>query len=351
MTSGDFDRGYHGGGAREEFMFKYGFAKTGLAATALAIGIVAAGATELRLSMAPPPKSPWGGVAQKFVDKVGELSGGKLAIKAFMGSKLGGEQDVIKQIARGRVDMGVMSNTAVSLLVPEFGLLASPYAFESPEQFDCVADKHLLTTFAEEFDAAGIRTLSWMEVGYQVIFSKDGVRVPADLAGVKIRTAPSATDTKYIQTAGGTAVPLSPKDTIPALKTGQVSAGTQLSVFGIVVGYPKVAPQITLTRHQHQVGGVVISKKTWDGLSEEEQGWINEAAPIFLELRGALRGAEGALLKKAEGEGATIINLSEAELAEWKALAPKAQNIILNDMGDTAKTKWDAIQKAKAACS
>ena len=96
---------------------------------------------------------------------------------------------------------------------------------------------------------------------------------------------------------------------------------------------------------------MVISKKTWDGLSEEEQGWINEAAPIFLELRGALRGAEGALLKKAEGEGATIINLSEAELAEWKALAPKAQEIILNDMGDTAKTKWDAIQKAKAACS
>ncbi len=336
-------------------MFNNRFVKSGskaaLAATALAIGVVSAGAGELRLSMAPPPNSPWGSVAQKFVDKVAELSGGELTVKAFMGSKLGGEQDVIKQIARGRVDMGVMSNTAVSLLVPEFGLLASPYAFDSAEQFDCVADKHLLTTFGKEFDDAGIRTLSWMEVGYQVIFSKDGVRVPKDLAGVKIRTAPSATDTKYIQTAGGTAVPLSPKDTIPALKTGQVAASTQLSVFGIVVGYPKVAPHITLTRHQHQVGGVVISKKTWEGLSEKEQGWINEAAPIFLGLRGALRGAEGALLKKAKGEGATIIELTDAELAEWKALVPKAQKTILDDMGGAAKAKWDAIQKAKAACS
>lgn len=332
-------------------MLKYSFAKTGLAVTAFAMGIVAADASELRLSMAPPAKSPWGSVTQKFVDKVGELSGGKLTIKAYMGSKLGGEQDIIKQIARGRVDMGVMSNTAVSLLVPEFGLLASPYAFDTPEQFDCVADKHLLTTFGKEFDAAGIRTLSWMEVGYQVIFSKDGVRVPADLAGIKIRTAPSATDTKFIQTAGGTAVPLSPKDTIPALKTGQVAAATQLSVFGIVVGYPKVAPQITLTRHQHQVGGVVISKKSWEGLSAEEKGWINEAAPIFLQLRDALRGAEGALLKKAKGGGATIINLSDAELAKWKALAPKAQATILEGMGDTAREKWDAIQKAKASCS
>jgi len=320
-------------------------------AVVLGLAAVAVEAKELRLSMAPPPNSPWGAVTQKFVDKVAELSGGDLTIKAFMGSKLGGEQDVIKQIARGRIDMGVMSNTAVSLAVPTFGLLASPYAFDSPEQFDCVADNHLLDTYGAEFEAAGLKTLSWMEVGYQVLYTKEGARVPGDLAGVKIRTAPSATDTKFMQQAGVTAVPLSPKDTIPAMKTGQVDGATQLSVFGIVVGYPAVAPQITLTRHQHQVGGIVMSKRTWDGLSGEEQGWITEAAPIFLELRAALRGAEGALLKKAEGEGATIINLTEAELAEWKALAPAAQETILNDMGDAAKAKWNAIQVAKDACS
>lgn len=308
-------------------------------------------AKELRLSAAPPPNSPWGKVTQQFVDKVAELSGGELTINAFMGSKLGGEQDVVKQIARGRVDMGVMSNTAVSLLVPEFGLLAAPYAFDSAEQFDCVADNHLLDTYGAEFEAAGIKTLSWMEVGYQVVYSKDGVRVPGDLSGVKIRTAPSATDTKFIQAAGGTAVPLSPADTIPALKTGQVDAATQLSVFGIVVGYPKVASHITLTRHQHQVGGIIMSQKTWNGLTDQEKGWVTEAAPLFLGLRPALRGAEGALIKKAEGEGATIHTLSDAELAEWKAIVPGAMDTILNEMGDAAKAKWQAIQAAKAACS
>ncbi|MFK7755001.1 MAG: TRAP transporter substrate-binding protein [Sedimentitalea sp.] len=320
-------------------------------ALALSLSAVAAEAKELRLSMAPPPNSPWGAVAQKFVEKVDELSGGELTIKAFMGSKLGGEQDVIKQIARGRIDMGVMSNTAVSLAVPTFGLLASPYAFDTPEQLDCVADNHLLDTFGAEFDAAGLKTLSWMEVGYQVLYTKEAVRVPSDLSGVKIRTAPSATDTKFMQQAGATAVPLSPKDTIPALKTGQVDGSTQLSVFGIVVGYPAIAPNITLTRHQHQVGGIVISTKTWNDLNAQEQGWLNEAAPIFLNLRAALRGAEVALLKKTEGEGTTIITLSDAELAQWKALAPAAQESILGSMGDDAAAKWAAIQAAKASCS
>lgn len=321
--------------------------------TAAIAGLMAsaAHAKELRLSMAPPPNSPWGAVAQTFVDKVAELSGGELTINAFMGAKLGGEQDVIKQIARGRVDMGVMSNTAVSLVVPEFGLLASPYAFDTPEQFDCVADNHLLDTYGEEFAAAGIKTLSWMEVGYQVIYTKDAARVPADLAGVKLRTAPSATDTLFMKEAGVTAVPLAPRDAVPAMKSGQVDGATQLSVFGIVVGYHKAAPNITLTRHQHQVGGVVISTKTWDSLTEQEQAWISEAAPIFLNLRGALRGAEGGLLEKAKSEGSTIIELTDDELAEWKALAPAAQEAILNDMGDAARAKWDAIQTAKAACS
>jgi TRAP-type transport system periplasmic protein len=317
----------------------------------LTIGATVVQAKELRLSMAPPAKSPWGAVAQKFVNKVAEISGGKLTVKAYMGSKLGGEQDVVKQIARGRVDLGVMSNTAVSLLVPEFGLLASPYAFDSAKQFDCVADNHLLNTFGDDFSKAGIRAISWMEVGYQVVFGKNEIRVPSDLAGVKIRTAPSATDTKFIQTAGGTVVPLSPKDTIPALKTGQVAAATQLSVFGIVVGYPKVAPVITLTRHQHQVGGVIISKRTWDKLSDQEKAWINEAAPTFLELRKTIRGAEGALLKKAQGGGATVINLKDDELAQWKAVAPKAQKAIIKELGGSAADKWNAIGKAKAACS
>ena len=59
----------------------------------------------------------------------------------------------------------------------------------------------------------------------------------------------------------------------------------------------------------------------------------------------------GALLKKAAGEGSTVIELTDDELAQWKAVAPVAQKIILDEMGDAAKAKWAAIQDAKAACS
>ena len=63
-----------------------------------------------------------------------------------------------------------------------------------------------------------------------------------------------------------------------------------------------------------------------------------------------IRGAEGALLKKSAGEGATVVELTDDELASWKALVPDVQEVILDKMGGKAAEKWEAIQTARADC-
>ncbi len=100
---------------------------TTLALAALAVTLsLPAAAVELRSYGAAPAQTPWGKIADAFAAKVAELSGGKLTIKHFHASQLGDEQTAIRQVARGRLDIGFFSNTATSLVVPEYGLLASP---------------------------------------------------------------------------------------------------------------------------------------------------------------------------------------------------------------------------------
>ena len=316
-----------------------------VAALLAATGV--AEAKELRSSGAPPAGTPWGKVTDAFAAKVAELSGGTLTINHFLANQLGDEQTTIRQVARGRLDMGIYSNTAASLLVPEFGLLASPFAFDDVVQADCVADDHLLATFGDAFDKSGVVPIGWLEVGNQIIFGKDPITSPADLAGVKIRTAPTKTDTLFMEAAGGSAVPLGTTDAMPALKTGNVSAATWPAVYGIAVGYHKVAPHVTPTNHVHQIGAIVVSKKVWDGLSAEEQGWMREAAEMFKGLRKGVRGAEQALLKKAASEGATI---HASDDAAWRAVAPGVQPQIVSELGGSAEATWAAISAAKAAC-
>lgn len=316
-------------------------------AVAALLAVSAADARELRSAGAAPAASPWGKVVDAFAAKVAELSGGSLTIKHFHSSQLGDEQTTVRQVARGRLDMGGFSNTATSLLVPEFGLLSSPFVFESLEQADCVADNHLLGTFGDGFDAAGVTPIGWFEVGQQIIFSKDPIRSPAELAGVKIRTAPTKTDTLFMEGAGGNAVPLGTTDSMPALKTGNVDAATWPAVYGIAVGYHKVATNVTPTNHVHQIGSFIVSDKTWNSLSAEEQGWLNEASEIFKSLRAGVRGAEAALLKKIAGEGATV---HQSDEAAWRAIAPQVQPKIVAELGGKAEATWASINAAKTAC-
>ena len=243
------------------------------AAGVAAVSVQAAQALELKMSLAPPAQSPPGKYALRLAEQVKKESGGKLTIKVFFNNQLGGsEQNVIRQIVRGRIDMGMNSNTAISLVAPEFALLTAPYLWTSLKEADCVADKHLLPVYDELLQKGGVVALTWVEIGQHILFAKDKtIKTPADLSGVKFRTAPTKTDTIYLQTAGANAIPLGTAESMPALKTGVVSGASFPIVFGLAVGYHKVAPNITVTKHSHQIGAVIISKKVWNRLSKEQQ--------------------------------------------------------------------------------
>lgn len=327
------------------------FTKTAVAAMLSMSLAAAADAGALRLGTAAPEGSPWGKFLAGFAAKTAELSGGELTITPFWSQELGDEQTMVRQAARGRVDIVAVSNTAISLLVPEYSLMSAPYIFDSPEQADCVYDKHMRDAFGAELDAAGIVPLADFEVGQQIIFSKSLIKTPADLAGTKIRTAPTIPDSVFMEEAGGVAVPLGGVDTMPALKTGSVTAVTWPTVFGIAVGYAQEAPFVPTTNHVYQVGLVAMSKKTAAGLSEQEMGWVIEAATAMNGLRGAIRGAEGALIGKIKGAGLTVHDPDADELAAWKAVAPAAQARIVSEMGGNAAEVWDRVQAAKAACT
>ena len=105
-----------------------------------------------------------------------------------------------------------------------------------------------------------------------------------------------------------------------------------------------------VTNHVHQIGTTLISKKVFDSLSAEEQGWLMEANDVFQGFRPILRGAQNGLLKKIADAGIPVHHLTDDERALWVAEAEKAQPQIVAEMGGDSVATWDAIQKAKKAC-
>lgn len=151
-------------------------------------------------------------------------------------------------------EMMQMSNVAASLLVPEYGLLQAPYIFDTPAQANCVTDAGLGAFFGDLIREARVEFLAPVEIGNMTIMSKSAIVTSADLENVKICNSPTQSDTYFIRAAGGAAVPLGTVDSMPALKTGQVSAVTTPVIVGVAGGYAAAAPAITRTNHGQQIG-------------------------------------------------------------------------------------------------
>ena len=326
-------------------------AALGAAALSLVISAGPAEAVkELRVATAAPQQTPWGKWFDSVAKKVGEASGGKLKLNTFYSSQLGDEQSVIRQVVRGRIDIAGQSNTATSLVLPEFALLAAPYLWDSPEHADCVFDKYVGDIYGPMLNEAGLVLLTYVEVGHMITFTRKPVRVPADLKGYKIRVAPTKASVLFFREAGANAVPLGTLDAMPSLKTGNVNGATWPTVYGIAIGTHKLAPNVTLTRHSHQVGTLAMSKKVWDKLSAEEQGWIMEGANLVGFLRTGIRKAEGGLVAKIEKAGVPVYRPTEAETKLWRALGPPAQKKLVEEIGGRASEIWPKIQAAVKAC-
>ncbi|WP_372572318.1 TRAP transporter substrate-binding protein [Ruegeria jejuensis] len=328
--------------------------KTILAGCAVAVTAAMAqdvDARELRFGTAVPETSPWGEVVNAFAVKLEEVSGGELTTKIFFNSALGDEQKMLRQTVSGRLDIATLSTHAISLAVPDIELLLQSYLFDSRDQRYCVEDNHIEEIFSDMFGDAGVVNLTYAELGSEVVFSQTPIVSPDDLSGVKIRTPPIATSSSYFQAMGASVSTPGVADIIPNLKTGAINAVAVNVVFGIAIGVPAVTGNITMTEHARTPGVVVVSQRTWNGLSEQEQEWLREAGTEFLKLRPIIQGAEKHLLEKVKEAGGTVLELTPEQIEAWKAIAEANRAESVAQVSDTANATWEKLQQAKAACN
>ncbi|MCG6559161.1 TRAP transporter substrate-binding protein DctP [Ruegeria sp. 1NDH52C] len=329
--------------------------KSMLKGLALACGLAAISApavaeTVLKLGSVAPSGSPWGKWATGVAAKIEEVSGGELKIELLLDAQAGDEQTVLRQTSKGRLDIAFVSNVPLTLLSQEMAIPSAAYLFDSPEQGTCVTYEHLSDTLGGIMEGAGVVPLTWMEVGHYVLFSKEPVSSPADLAGKKMRIAPSIADAALAKAWGVQGVPMGTSDAIPALQTGTVDAAWFPTLFGIGIGTHKVAPHVTVTNHARLIGTVAVSGRTWAKLSDQEKQWLGVFTAAGPQLTQGILGAEPALLGQLEGAGVPVKHLSAEEGAVWKAAADGVLAAIIEEAGGDAQAVADRIAQAKAAC-
>ena len=282
---------------------------------------------------------------EETANKIGENSKGELkAERLFIGS----EQEATQQVVRGRIEIGSISYTGTSGLVPEAAVLNMPYVWNSTAEKDFVTDKFALPVLRKIYESKGLVLLGLGEVGWNDVVCKKACLTPDSVKGMKVRIAPSPASKMFWTSLGGNGVQMPLSELFPALQSGLVDGADLPFPYYVTTPAAQSAPHYVLTQHLHHGSVIVANKAAWDGLTPAQKQAVQASVPDVLRMRKAVTDEVAPKMEEFKKKGGFVHELTPAQRAEWRKLVQPNQEALLKDMGPMAPELWAAIQKGKA---
>ena len=297
-----------------------------LLALALLLGCTAALADPVTLTYAevnPLDGTIVGEMAKAFKEKAEEVSGGEITIDIQAGGVLGSEDQILDNLLGGGNITDISRISAFALT--QYGcdkakLLSIPYTFVNEDHFWNFAASDLAQEFLLEPQEIGLplRGLCYGEEGFRHFFFKNEVKSLDDLKGLKIRVSSDPVMTGMVSNLGASATTVAFTELYSALNTGVVDGAEQPTANYRSNAFQEVAPYLLLDGHTLGALQIIITDGAWAKLSEEQQGWIMEAAKYASSVcREKVAEIEAQTFELLAQDGATVIPVEDK--APWVA--------------------------------
>ncbi|TKW67254.1 MAG: TRAP transporter substrate-binding protein [Paracoccus denitrificans] len=247
-------------------IFSTGFAQT-------------AAAKELRMGLITPPSHVWTKVAERMAEKLPEATNGELTIAVFPGGQLGVEQEMFQQMSGGLLDSGLMTAAITSLRAPSMQGWFTPYLFTDVTDAASAADTQAAKDMLAQLDQAGLVGLGYTFAGQRHILMKGAAATtPEDLAQKKIRIVPFPAMMTWWEAIGAVPTPVNLTEVYQGLQSGLLD-GIDIDLDALVgLKFEEVAEGLTITNHMPFPAALVVSKATWDSLTEEQRAAYTDVA-------------------------------------------------------------------------
>ncbi|MEO1105711.1 MAG: TRAP transporter substrate-binding protein DctP, partial [Pseudomonadota bacterium] len=191
----------------------------------------------------------------------------------------------------------------------------------------------------------GSKVLWWQAYGTVVLLSNETpIATPDDMKDKKARVFGKWLG-EWVQTVGGVPTLISGSEQFLAYQRGTVDIG-MTGVSGVQSrSLWDVMDTITSVNVADIEFVVVINEDTWEGLTEQQQMWVNEAAQrAEKDVRDRMSAIEAAAYAEAEANGMTVYKPTAEEIEAWRTASQPVIEQWLDESGDLAKKVYDAVQ-------
>ena len=257
-----------------------------------------------------------------FRNHLEEMSDGDMTVDIYPSSALGNESDMLDAVSTGTQDMLVTSTgpiPAFANATANWAVLDLPYLFPTAETAYEVLDGEVGQFLLGEFDGTGVKALAFFENGYRCTTnSKKEIVHPDDLKGMKIRTMENKVHMATYTVLGATPTAMAMGEVFSALQQGTIDG--QENPFSIIYYGNKlheVQPYMTENNIFYSPAVLCISQDVFDGLTEEQQGWVIESAKLAKDEQRAVEQRMAVQARKdMEAYGIVISDIDQDEWIE-----------------------------------
>jgi tripartite ATP-independent transporter DctP family solute receptor len=260
---------------------------------------------------------------EKFKDLVEERSGGNITVKLFPGGVLGGDLQTISALQGGTVEMTVLNAGLVGGVAKDFALADLPFLYDTPEQADAVMDGPFGAALMEQLPEHGLAGLGYWELGFrQLTNNRHPVAKIDDIAGLKIRVVQQPVMIDLFNALGANAVPMPFPEVYTALETGAIDGQENPFPNILASKFFEVQKYLTVTNHVYNPQIVLVSRKFWAGLNDEEKKLLQDAAVEARDFqRETSRTQSAEALAQLKDEGMEVAELPPEEMAKLREKA------------------------------
>jgi tripartite ATP-independent transporter DctP family solute receptor len=252
-----------------------------LAAAALtlwAVAVPARAQLELKLGHVGEPGSLFQKSADEFAARANAKLAGKAKVVTYGSSQLGSDEELIQKLKLGTVDMALPS-TVMSSQVDLFGVFEMPYLVKDRAHMGRIERELFWSKLEPEVEKKGLKVIAVWENGFrQITNNKRPIRVPADLAGIKLRVPGGKWRVKMFQAYGANPSPMKFSELFTALQTGVMDGEENPFTQIYSAKLQEVQKYLSLSSHVYTPAYLTVGTARWNSIPADVRKVLEDTA-------------------------------------------------------------------------
>lgn len=241
---------------------------------------------------------------------------------------------LVKRMRVNQIQAALLTTIGMAEIDPSVTALQNmPMVFRSMEEVAYVREK-LRPKIEKKLEERGFVVLAWGETGWVRFFSTRPAMHPDEFK--KMRIFVTGTDTEQVELMKSIdchPVPLDWTTVLSSLQTGMIDSVPTAPMVSLGGQYFTVAKYMLEMKWAPLGGGLVITKKAWDGLSPDVQAYLRKsAAEATDEIMRRGRENEEQAIEAMKRRGLVVTTLTPQAEAEWQQLAESMYSRIRGKM-------------------